>query len=37
RERIAGRTAILITHDPSEVEFLGARVVTLRQGPGLIV
>ncbi len=37
RERIAGRIAVLITHDPSEVEFLGARIVRLRQGPGLVV
>jgi NitT/TauT family transport system ATP-binding protein len=37
RERIAGRTAVLITHDPSEVEFFAARVVRLRQGPGLVV
>jgi len=37
RERLEGRTAVLITHDPSEVEFLGARVVRLRKGPGLVV
>lgn len=37
RERIAGRTAVLITHDPAEVEFFAARIVRLRQGPGLVV
>jgi NitT/TauT family transport system ATP-binding protein len=37
RERIAGRTAVLISHDPAEVKFFGARVVRLRQGPGLVV
>jgi len=37
RERLEGRTAVLITHDPSEAEFLGARVVRLRKGPGLVV
>jgi ABC-type multidrug transport system ATPase subunit len=37
RERLAGRTALLISHDPSEVEFLASRVVRLRQGPGLVV
>ncbi|NYI42718.1 ATP-binding cassette domain-containing protein [Demequina lutea] len=37
RERIAGRTAVLITHDPAEVEFFKARVVRLRRGPGLVV
>ncbi len=37
RERIAGRTTVLITHDPSEVEFFGARIVRLRHGPGLVV
>jgi NitT/TauT family transport system ATP-binding protein len=35
RERLAGRTAVLITHDRSEAEFLGARVVRLRHSPGL--
>jgi NitT/TauT family transport system ATP-binding protein len=35
RERLAGRTALLITHDVAEAEFLGARVVTLRHSPGL--
>ncbi len=35
RERLAGRTALLITHDRAEAEFLGARVVTLRRSPGL--
>jgi NitT/TauT family transport system ATP-binding protein len=29
RERRAGRTMLLITHDPSEAEFFGARVVEL--------
>jgi len=37
RERIAGCIAVLITHDPSEVEFFAARIVRLRQGPGLVV
>jgi len=37
RERINGRTAVLISHDPGEVEFLGARVVRMRRGPGLVV
>lgn len=37
RERLAGRTAVLISHDPAEVEFFAARVVRLRQGPGLVV
>ena len=37
RERIAGRTAVLISHDPAEVEFFGARVVRLRRGHGLVV
>ena len=36
RERIAGRTALLITHDPAEVAFFGARVVRLRHSPGLL-
>ncbi|PKQ19121.1 MAG: sulfate transporter [Actinobacteria bacterium HGW-Actinobacteria-8] len=35
RERLVGRTALLITHDPAEAKFLGARVVTLRHSPGL--
>ena len=35
RERIAGRTAVLITHDPAEAELLGARIVRLRHSPGL--
>lgn len=35
RERLAGRTAVLITHDPVEAELLGARVVRLRHSPGL--
>ncbi|WP_291380267.1 ATP-binding cassette domain-containing protein [Demequina sp.] len=35
RERLTGRTAVLITHDPTEAEFLGARVVRLRHSPGL--
>lgn len=35
RERLAGCTALLITHDPAEAEFLGARVVRLRHSPGL--
>ncbi len=37
RERLVGRTALLITHDPAEAKFLGARVVTLRYSPGIIV
>ncbi len=37
RERLIGRTAVLITHDASEVEFFGARVVRLRRGPGVVV
>lgn len=37
RERLAGRTALLITHDPKEAEFLGARVLTLKRSPGTIV
>lgn len=37
RERLEGRIAVLITHDPSEAAFLGARVVRLHKGPGLIV
>lgn len=35
RERLSGRTAVLITHDPAEASALGARVVTLRHTPGL--
>lgn len=35
RERLVGRTALLITHDPAEAKFLGARVVRLRHSPGL--
>lgn len=37
RERLVGRTALLITHDPTEAEFLGARVVKLQHSPGIIV
>lgn len=37
RERLAGRTAVLISHDPGEVEFVGARVVRMRGGPGLVI
>lgn len=37
RERLAGRIGLLISHDPAEVEFLGARVVRLREGPGSVV
>ena len=37
RERLAGRTAVLVSHDPAEVAFFDARIVTLRKGPGLIV
>ncbi len=37
RERLVGRTALLITHDPAEAEFLGARVVKLRHSPGLSI
>jgi NitT/TauT family transport system ATP-binding protein len=35
KERLVGRTALLITHDPAEAAFLGARVVRLRHSPGL--
>ena len=37
RECLAGRTAVLISHDPTEVEYFGARIVTLRRGPGVVV
>lgn len=37
RERLAGRTALLITHESAEAAFLGARVVTLRHSPGLSI
>ncbi len=37
RERLSGRTALLITHDPADASFLGARVVTLRHTPGLSI
>lgn len=37
RERLVGSTALLITHDPAEAKFLGARVVTLQYSPGIIV
>ncbi len=37
RERLVGSTALLITHDPAEAEFLGARVVKLRHSPGLSI
>ena len=35
RERLTGRTALLISHDPAEVTFFGAREVRLGRGPGL--
>jgi NitT/TauT family transport system ATP-binding protein len=35
RERLSGRTAVLITHDRAEASALGARVVTLRHTPGI--
>lgn len=35
RERLSGRTALLITHDAADASFLGARVVTLRHTPGI--
>lgn len=37
RERINGRTTVLISHDPGDVEFFGARVVRMRRGPGVVV
>lgn len=37
REGLVGRTALFITHDPTEAEFLGARVVKLQHSPGIIV
>lgn len=37
KECLAGRTTVLISHDPSEVEYFGARIVTLRRGPGVVV
>ncbi len=37
RERIKGRTAVLISHDPGDVEFFAARVVRMRRGPGVVV
>lgn len=35
RERLAGSIALLITHDPADAAFLGARVVSLRHSPGI--
>jgi NitT/TauT family transport system ATP-binding protein len=35
KERTAGRTAMLITHDRAEARALGARVVTLKRPPSL--
>lgn len=37
RERLVGRTAVLVSHDPAEVAFFAARIVRLHQGPGLVV
>lgn len=37
RQRLVGSTTLLITHDPAEAEFLGARVVTLQYSPGLSI
>ncbi|WP_291382029.1 ATP-binding cassette domain-containing protein [Demequina sp.] len=37
RERLAGCTALVITHDSTEAAFLGARVVTLNHSPGLTI
>lgn len=35
RERLAGSIGVLITHDPADASFLGARVVSLRHSPGI--